>query len=115
VDLSMRSDDGKVNLLVRGRFGGSLQAGSCFTSLTEASDFFEPGSVGYSVTRTPGRLDGMELQTHGWRVEALQVDEVYSSYFSDQSLFPAGSATFDCALAMRDLDHEWHKAADLYV
>ena len=115
VDLSMRSDDGKVNLLVRGRFGGNLPAGSCFASLQEASDFFEPGAVGYSVTRAPGRLDGMELKTHGWRVEALQVDEVHSSYFSDQTLFPAGSATFDCALAMRDLDHEWHKAKDLYV
>ena len=101
VDLSMRSDDGKVNLLVRGRFGGNLPAGSCFASLQEASDFFEPGAVGYSVTRAPGRLDGMELKTHGWRVEALQVDEVHSSYFSDQTLFlqavPPSIVPWPCA------------------
>lgn len=57
----------------------------------------------------------MELKTHGWRIEPLQVDEVYSSYFADEGRFPPGTVTFDCALAMRNLAHEWHKAEDLYV
>jgi hypothetical protein len=40
---------------------------------------------------------------------------VYSSYFADKALFPAGSITFDCALLMRDIAHEWQAAADMQV
>ena len=115
LDLSMEADDATVAVRVRGSFGGHLQAGSCFASLKEASGFFERGSVGYSVTSTSGRLDGMELRTARWQIEPLRVEEVYSSYFADQSRFPPGSVTFDCALAMRNLAIEWHKADDLYV
>ena len=115
IDLSMQSDDGQVSLKIRGRVGGRLPASSHFSSLAEASAFFEPGSVGYSVTRDAGRLDGLELRTHGWSVAPLEVEEVYSSYFSDESRFPRGSVEFDCALVMRNLGHEWHSAADLYV
>ena len=115
IDLGMESDDREVTVRVRGRLGGSLPGSSCFASLAEASAFFEPGSVGYSVTREPGRLDGLELRTHGWSVEPLQVEDVYSSYFSDESRFPRGSVEFDCALIMRNLRHEWHGAETLYV
>jgi len=38
----------------------------------------------------------------------LQVHDVFSSYFSDETKFPAGSVEFDCALIMRDIEHEWH-------
>jgi hypothetical protein len=48
-------------------------------------------------------------------VEPLQVDEVHSSYFSDETRFPEGSVAFDCALVMRNVGHEWHTAEDLYV
>lgn len=115
IDLSMESDDREVSVRVRGRVGGPLPSSSCFSSLAEASGFFEPGSLGYSVTREAGRLDGIELRTHGWRVEPLQVEEVYSSYFSDEARFPRGSVEFDCALVMRNIGHEWHGAEDLYV
>jgi hypothetical protein len=83
--------------------------------LEAASRFFEPGALGYSVTGEPGRLDGLELRTEGWRVEPLQVDEVFSSYFSNAGHFPPGSIEFDCALMMRNLRHEWHNAQDLYT
>jgi hypothetical protein len=36
------------------------------------------------------------------------VEEVHSSYFADEKRFPPGSVSFDCALAMRNLEHEWH-------
>jgi len=29
--------------------------------------------------------------------------------------FPAGSVTFDCALIMRNIAHEWHAAAEMYI
>lgn len=115
IDFRMRSDDGEVEVRVRGRFDGELPPTSCFGSLEQASRFFEPGSLGYSATRAAGRLDGLELRTHGWQVEPLEVDEVHSSYFADPDRFPSGSAVFDCALLMRNLAHEWHAADDLYV
>jgi hypothetical protein len=115
IDLSMQSVDGEVSVTVRGRLGGRLPSSSCFSSLADASAFFEPGSVGYSVTRDTGRLDGLELRTHGWSIEPLQVDDVYSSYFADDTRFPKGSVEFDCALVMRNLAHEWRSAQDLYV
>jgi hypothetical protein len=77
--------------------------------------FFEGGSLGYSVTSDPNRLDGIILETKEWRVEALDVEEVYSSYFADESQFPKGSVEFDNALIMRNIAHEWHNASDLYV
>ena len=115
IKLEMQSDDGQVAVRVHGRLGGGLPTTSCFSSLSIASRFFEPGSLGYSVTEEPGRLDGIELKTEGWFVEPLQVDDVHSSYFSDSTRFPQGTVEFDCALMMRNLAHEWHAAEDLYV
>ena len=57
----------------------------------------------------------MVLKTHSWKVEPLALEQAYSSYFSDEALFPAGSVTFDCALIMRNIAHEWHAATELYV
>jgi len=45
----------------------------------------------------------------------IRLEAVESSYFADASLFPRGSATFDCALIMRNIAHEWHSAANMYV
>jgi hypothetical protein len=115
IDLSMRSDDRTVSVRVRGKMGGGLPGSSCFGSLAQASAFFQHGSVGYSMTSDAGRLDGIELRTHGWSMEPLQVEEIHSSYFSDASKFPKGSVVFDCALVMRNIAHEWLSAEDLYV
>ena len=115
VELSVRSHDGSVTVRVVGDDAESLPASSCFSSLQEASSFFERGSLGYSVTRDSNRLDGLQLRTLEWRMRALSVTEVYSSFFSDRQRFPQGSIQFDHALLMRDLRHEWHKADDLYA
>jgi hypothetical protein len=55
------------------------------------------------------------LKTKEWRVEPLQVTRVYSSYFSDEEKFPPVTIEFDHALIMRNVEHEWHSADDLYV
>jgi hypothetical protein len=115
LDLAMRSHDGEVAVRVSGRFGGTLPPTSCFATVAEASAFFEPGALGYSVTNDPRRLDGIRLHTHDWRIEPLQVEEVSSTYFEDRARFPPGSVEFDCALAMRDVRHEWHTEDDLYT
>lgn len=115
IDFSMRSNDGSVAVRVVGDDSDSLPASSCFSSLVEAAAFFEGGSLGYSVTRDGERLDGLLLRTLDWRVRALSVTEVHSSFFADRQRFPEGSIEFDHALVMRDILHEWHKAKDLYA
>jgi hypothetical protein len=113
IELSMLSRDHTVKLAVRGDDADVLPASSCFPSLLDASVFFEGGSLGYSVTRDSGRFDGLILRTLDWRVRALAVSHVHTSYFEDDRSFPAGSIVFDHALVMRDIQHEWHKADDL--
>ena len=115
IDLTMQSRDSSVVVRVAGDDADSLPTSSCFSSLVEASAFFEGGSLGYSVTRDGDRLDGLLLRTLDWRIRALAVTEVQSSYFADEKRFPASSVVFDHALVMRDISHEWHKAEDLYT
>lgn len=114
VDFSMLSVDETVSVKVLGGDADTLPAASCFGSLAEASAFFEGGSLGYSVTQDAGRLDGLHLRTGDWRVRALAVSEVRSTYFEDQRVYPPGTVEFDHALIMRDLPHEWHAAEDLF-
>ena len=113
IDFEMKSKDGEVAVRLRAKTGKELPANSKFTTLKMASDFFEPGSLGYSATRDSQRMDGMTLKTETWQVEPLKVEHVYSSYFSDEKKFPGNSICFDCALLMRDIKHEWHSAPDL--
>ena len=114
IKLAMKSQDGNVSVEVTGEVSDDLPGTSIFGSLEETSSFFEAGSLGYSVTNDPGRLDGLRLQTKEWLVEPLGVEEVFSSYFANQSMFPRGSAEFDHALIMRNVAHEWHSASDLH-
>jgi hypothetical protein len=106
--VQLTSDDHLTNLLVEGDATKELPSTSVFGSLAEASDFFERGSLGYSVTTKPGRYDGLELRSFNWQVRPLVVKNVKSSYFEDRELFPTGSVDFDCALLMQGIEHEWH-------
>jgi hypothetical protein len=115
VNLAMRSADGDVEIEVVGHEVERLTDTSVFRSVDEASAFFEGGSVGYSVTASGRRLDGIALKTESWSVAPLAIERARSSYFENQALFPAGSIAFDCALVMRDIAHEWEMAADMYV
>ena len=57
----------------------------------------------------PSRFQGLELRCHNWRVEPLEVEDVQSYFFEDESLFPKGSIELDCAMLMRGIEHEWHE------
>jgi hypothetical protein len=115
ISLEMKAEDDSVNVRVAGVISPDLPESSIFKSLAEASSFFETGSLGYSVTRDSNRLDGLTLETKQWRVEAFDVRDVSSSYFNDEKMFPRGSVEFDHALVMRNIEHEWHRAEDLYL
>jgi uncharacterized protein DUF2071 len=102
------SDDRFTHLAVECHVASELPGTSIFHSLEEASEFFEQGSLGYSVTSRPGQFDGLELRSFAWKVQPLAVEKVESSFFANEQLFPKGSVKFDCALLMRGIDHEWH-------
>jgi uncharacterized protein YqjF (DUF2071 family) len=111
--VALRSDDGVTSMSVRGHRTDNLPESSVFSSVAEASAFFQAGSLGYSATRDSTRFQGLELRCRNWQVEPLAVEEVHSSFFEDETLFPKGSIRFDCALLMRQIEHEWHGKDDL--
>lgn len=113
IAMSVRSRDGFMTLRLRAREGELLPDSSCFGSLAESSAYFEGGSIGYSVTRDRCRLDGIRLETDGWQVRPLAVEQVESSFFADEAAFPRGSVTFDHALIMRDVSHRWRGEPDM--
>jgi hypothetical protein len=105
--VAFASTDGAARVSVDVRVAQRLQGSALFAGLQDASDFFRHGSAGFSATRDSGRLDGLELSADRWVVEPAEVHAVSSSFFDDTRLFPPGSATFDCALLMRDIPVTW--------
>ncbi|WFB36922.1 DUF2071 domain-containing protein [Kiritimatiellota bacterium B12222] len=114
-DFAMKSVDGKVSVRFSGRESEALPVASLFESLQEASRFFEAGSLGYSDSKQDKQYDGMVLHTEQWKVSPFAVDQVYSSYFEDDHLFPPGSVEFDHALFMKNIPHEWHPVSEMKV
>jgi hypothetical protein len=115
ITMSIRARDDRTTVQIRARETDALPDTSCFRTVAESSAFFEAGSVGFSATADCCRLDGIRLETFGWRIQPLAVDHVESSYFSNSTMFPGGSVAFDHALIMRDVRHEWHGLQDLTV
>ena len=115
IRFSMRSVDNEFALELEASKAADLPPTSIFSSLDESSSFFEGGSVGFSVTSKQDRLDGLKLETKEWTVEPLEVHRIVSSFFESENRFPGGSAQFDHALIMRNIEHEWHSVKDLYI
>jgi len=115
ISLDMSSSDASVTVRVRAEVTDNVPSSSVFANLEQASNFFEGGSLGYSRTKDQDRLNGLVLCTKSWKVVPLSVTEVYSSYFSDEKIFPKGTVQFDCALLMENLAHEWQGTDDLYI
>jgi hypothetical protein len=113
--IQVASDDRQIRLTLEAHTTCEFPQTSVFASSADASAFFERGSLGYSVTKQPGKLDGLGLECVNWKVEPLQVTKVTSSFFDDQERFPSGSANLDCVLLMRAIAHEWHAQKPLHV
>jgi hypothetical protein len=91
-----------------GHVASALPSSSVFAALDDASKFFQQGSAGYSASHHPDHLNGLELRIFNWEVRPFHVDQVESSFFDNQRLFPVGSIRLDRALIMRNITHEWH-------
>lgn len=109
------SRDGSTRVQVDASLTGKFAGSKLFAGLPEASAFFRQGSSGYSPGRDRGHLDGIALATSSWRVEPVDVRAVLSTFFDDEDRFPRGSATFDCALLMRDLPVTWEPLRPMLV
>ncbi|RZL33743.1 MAG: hypothetical protein EOP00_32535, partial [Pedobacter sp.] len=83
---------------------------SIFETLSNASDFFENGDLGYSPNKD--KFDGLRLKAYHWEVRPLEVSNVKSSFFENEEIFPKGSVKFDNALLMTNIEHEWKSEKD---
>jgi hypothetical protein len=83
---------------------------SIFETLSNASDFFENGALGYSPNKD--KFDGLRLKTYKWEVRPLDVQNVKSSFFENEEIFPKDSVKFDNALLMTNIEHEWKSESD---
>ena len=103
--IAFKSSDG-TSISIDGIKAAEFNESSIFESLDEASKFFEGGAVGYSPNGD--KLEGLKLETFNWKVEPLNVTNVQSSFFEDETVFPKGTVQFDNALLMTEIEHEWH-------
>jgi hypothetical protein len=113
VSIDMQSRDQLTRVRLRAHVADDLARTSVFDSIDQISAFFQKDPVGVSPRRD-GTLQGLELETFGWSVQPLDVEQVASSYFDDPERFPDGSVEFDSALLMRNVGHRWHAREDLY-
>lgn len=108
--VAVRARDGGMTVRLVARVDEVGLRGSIFGTLSEASEFYSAGSLGWSSGSggsDQGKLEGMELVTTDWKVTPLFVERIESSLFADRNLFPEGSVHFDNALLMREVRHEW--------
>jgi hypothetical protein len=113
--IAIDSDDNLTHVRVDATVADAVPAGSVFGDVERASNFFRGGSLGYSPSSEPGRLDALELHSLNWKVEPMAVERIESSFFDDRERFPTGSIRFDCALLMRGMRHEWHEREPMCV
>lgn len=106
IQVQFSSRDGSTAVNVEGALSTHWPSSAIFKNLQESSLFFQRGSVGYSPGRG-GESTGMKLFVDKWVVEPFEIQQVESSFFSDEKLFPINSIQFDHALIMRDLKHYW--------
>jgi hypothetical protein len=99
--------DGSTAVGVRARITDELRGSTLFGDLAAASAFFRAGPVGYSATAGGRCLDGVRLSTTAWSIEPTEILDARSTFYDDPARFPAGTATLDSALVMRNVPALW--------
>ncbi len=111
--VSFKARNDSTSLSIQAKETDFFPKSSIFSSLEEASYFFEKGSAGFSPAKEGAQFDGLELVTKSWKVHPLSVDKVQSSFLENTDLFPTGSVQFDHALLMKNIDHSWLSGTSL--
>jgi hypothetical protein len=78
--------------------------------MDDASVFFQAGAIGWSPAHNGTTLEGLELATTRWSVDAGRALAVESSFFD---ALPPGSAELDCVLVMRNVPITWSIPAEV--
>jgi hypothetical protein len=107
IRIGFRSDDGGAQARVEARIGVPLRGSVLFDDTDAASRFFRGAPLGFSARSTGPQLDGVALDTDGWRIESAELVDVASDYFSDPRRFPRGTSEPDSALLMRGIAATW--------
>lgn len=107
INFRMRSADSQTEVSFKGKRSEDFPVDSIFSDLREASLFFEKGSLGYSPDKTGKKLDAISLEINDWRVRSFETEFVRSSFYQNETIFPAGSIEFDHALLMQNIAHRW--------
>ncbi len=105
--VEVASHDGAMRVGLAAHAAGKMPAGSVFGDISSASAFFGCAPYGYSERPDGRSLDAVRLDCDGWNLQPLTVDDLWSSYFEDADRVPRGSAVFDSAFLMQDLDTTW--------
>jgi hypothetical protein len=100
----------KTRISIDAKESNHFNVNSIFRTLENVSAFFEKGAVGYSPNGN--KYEGLKLQVYNWEVRPLDVLNVMSSFFEDESVFPKGTISFDNALLMTKIEHEWKTMSD---
>lgn len=105
ISVKIESDDHRADVRLVGRICDRISPASLFGDLAELSAFFRDADRGFS----PGYrgMDGLRLHVDDWCVSPFEIHALRADYFADHSRFPPGSLTFDSALFMRNVEHEW--------
>ena len=106
--IAMNSDDGLASVSVDASVSDRMPGSSVFESIDDASRFFKAGRAGIFNHSRSWYLRWNRTRCRNWHVRPLEVKKVTSSFFENRAIFPAGSVEFDCALLMRNVEHEWH-------
>lgn len=107
IHVALATRDGDTRVAVTAEPADELRDSHLFADLAEASRFFQGGAKGFSPAADGHRLDGIELRTDSWHMEACRLHTARSSYFDDPDRFPPGAATLDSALIMRNVPADW--------
>jgi uncharacterized protein YqjF (DUF2071 family) len=102
--VAFKSSDGAV-ISIDARITEDFNKNSILKDIETASAFFKAGALGYSPNGK--NYDGLLLNTFTWDMKPLEVDNLQSSFFEDEAIFPKGSVQFDNALLMTNIEHEW--------
>ena len=105
----VESGDGTTDLDLAASLG-SWRSDALFKSANAARASIASGHVVWDGDEQ-GELEGVELRSTGGTAQGLEVVRLASTWFDDRARFPLGAATLDCAIVVRDADHEWHAPA----
>jgi hypothetical protein len=107
--VAFKSSDGAL-VSVDAHVTSEFSPQSVFGDLNTASAFFKAGSLGFSPNGN--KYDGLLLNAYKWEVKSLKVNQIKSTFFENEAIFPKGSVHFDNALLMTNIHHEWSSVED---